>query len=270
MKFSIIVVCLNAGESLKHTVMSVASQTCRDYEILIKDGGSTDGSLDFLNQDAVEIPRSVLERCRMISQKDSGIYDAMNQAVKSASGEYFLFLNTGDYLYDETVLEQVKDELLAKEGVGIVYGNQYNRLLDTEVCSYREITPFTCYRNVPCHQTCFYHRDCFSKRAYLTKFPVRADYEHFLYCYFERKVKMDYLPIKICSYEGGGFSETKEHLKAAKKEHREITAKYMTLAQRFCYRAVLVLTLQPLRTFMANNRSLSGFYNFVKNKVYRH
>lgn len=267
-KFSVIIVCLNAGEKLHKTMESIQRQSCADYEILIKDGGSSDGSVTpwlERHDDSVSAPR-----IRTYVQRDRGIYDAMNQAVQLAEGEYFLFLNCGDYLYDEEVLRKVS-EAIDKESAGtaVFYGNLYQRNLGTEVYSYREITPFTCYRNIPCHQTCFYHRSLFEERAYDLKYPVRADYEHFLYCYFSRKAKMVYLPTIISSYEGGGFSETKEHLRAAKAEHREITAKYLSRGQIRKYRLILCLTLQPLRTFAANNKALSGIYNKIKAVIYR-
>ena len=82
MKFSIIVVCLNAGEKLHSTLKSILEQTETDYEVVIKDGGSTDGSTEQVMQD---------EKIRLITQKDKGIYDAMNQAVGYAGGEYFFF-----------------------------------------------------------------------------------------------------------------------------------------------------------------------------------
>lgn len=346
-RFSVIIVCLNAGEKLHKTVESIQRQSCTDYEILIKDGGSTDGSLTpYLKgagslfapdgrpeegsrpgsdgraeeggrPDPDERPeesgrpgsdgkpeedsrpgsdgrteagqsgvwvvgdgKPARPRLRVCMKKDRGIYDAMNQAVQLAEGEYFFFLNCGDYLYDDEVLRKVSEAMdregrdVGTQGGGtslstVFYGNLFQRNLGTEVCSYREITPFTCYRNVPCHQTCFYHRSLFEERAYDLQYPVRADYEHFLYCYFTRKAKMTWLPLTVCSYEGAGFSETGEHLRAAKAEHREIVGKYLSRGQVLKYRLFLLLTLQPLRTFAANNRALSGIYNKVKAVVYK-
>ena len=109
MRFSVIVVSLNAGEELKKTVESVLAQKYADFEIVVKDGGSTDGSTDLLPADA---------RIRLIVKKDRSIYDAMNQAVQEAKGEYFLFLNCGDYLYQETVLGSVA-KAAAKEPADI-------------------------------------------------------------------------------------------------------------------------------------------------------
>ncbi|MGN0401959.1 MAG: glycosyltransferase family 2 protein [Acetatifactor sp.] len=257
-KFSIIVVCLNAGDELHKTVESILAQSCSDYEIIVKDGGSRDGSVESL---------PALPQIHVAVQEDRGIYDAMNQAVKLATGEYLLFLNCGDYLYDEDVLSKVA-EAVGEENA-VYYGSLYQRRLGTEVYSYREITPFTCYRNIPCHQTCFYHRSLFEERGYDLKYTVRADYEHFLYCYFTRKAKMICMPLIVSSYEGGGFSETKEHIKVSKAEHKEITGKYLTRGQLIRYRAIMLLTLQPLRTFAANHKGISGVYNRIKSAIYR-
>ena len=86
--FSIIVVSLNAGEELLHTIDSILKQTEQGYEIIVKDGFSSDGSIEQLPSD---------DRIRLFQQKDKSIYDAMNQAVQYASGEYYLFMNCGDY-----------------------------------------------------------------------------------------------------------------------------------------------------------------------------
>ena len=88
MRFSIIIVTLNAGSKLEETVKSALSQTYKDYEILIKDGASSDGSLDFLKE--LNAPN-----IRVVSRKDTSIYDAMNQAVSECLGDYYIFMNTG-------------------------------------------------------------------------------------------------------------------------------------------------------------------------------
>ena len=95
--FSIIVVCLNAGQELLRTVDSILGQTYPHFEIIVKDGMSSDGFVEKLPGD---------ERIRVVRQKDKGIYDAMNQAIPLVSGDYVLFLNCGDYFYNEKVLEK--------------------------------------------------------------------------------------------------------------------------------------------------------------------
>ncbi len=79
---------------------------------------------------------------------------------------------------------------------------------------------------------------------------------------------MQYLGLTVSSYEGGGYSETKENLKRSAAEHKEITAKYMKPVELFRYRAVMALTLAPLRTAMAESRHFSAIYQGLTSKVY--
>lgn len=266
-RYSIIVVCLNAGQRLYETVGSILKQRYRNYEVVIKDGGSSDGSVGMLGKMVQD------ERLRVYTQKDSGIYDAMNQAVRLAAGEYFLFLNTGDSLYDEDVLEKITCRVhgLRRNGrkTDVIYGNMYHKGLDTVIYASPEINDFTCYRNVPCHQTCFYHRTMFDARGYNPAYNVRADYEHFLWCYYEKKAVISYAPVVVASYEGGGYSETKENKKRSRRQHREITVRYMGRKKADKYRLVMLLTLSPLRSAMADSKYLSGVYNGIKTAVYK-
>ena len=257
MKFSIIVVSLNAGYELHKTVKSILMQTYGDYEILIKDGMSTDGSLEKLPSD---------ERIRLIRKKDGSIYDGMNQAVREALGDYFLFLNCGDYFYDDKVLARTAKEI-AGYPADIYYGNLYRRIQKTVDESPHEITDFVCYRNIPCHQACVYDRRMFDKRGYDLKYPVRADYEHFLWCRYEDRAVFHYMPVIVASYEGNGFSETKDNLKRAAEEHKKITERYLG-KKCYIYRGIMIVTLQPLRRRIAENPHLSKGYQKIKSLIY--
>ena len=300
--FSIIVVSLNAGERLKHTVESILGQSCEDYEVIIKDGGSTDGSLDFLPKDHCshstiekgtiddeldqekkrvkpaeqeKIKAADYERIKLITKKDQGIYDAMNQALEEAVGEYYLFLNCGDYFYDLKVLEKTKREIERKQDEAkekkpsIFYGNLFNRKQHSVITSAPQITDFTLYRNVPCHQVCFYHYSLFLERGYDISYRVRADYEHFLYCVKKERALCHAMDHVVASYEGGGFSETKENRKRSSVEHKQITKIYLKKSACIKYRLILWLTLAPLRSKIAESPGLSAGYNKIKSLLYR-
>ncbi len=268
MKFSIIVVCLNAGEKLHSTLKSILKQTETDYEVVIKDGGSTDGSTEQVMQD---------EKIRLITQRDKGIYDAMNQAVGYAGGEYLFFLNCGDCFYDERVLETVKRFLVEKESSGetekrqpyIFYGNIKEQLTGALVQSNPEMDDFGCYRNVPCHQACFYSRELLTERGFDLSYKVRADYEHFLWSYYRAKARTVYMPVIVTVYEGGGFSETAQNRKLSAAEHREIVGKYMPPAKVRRYKWIMLLTLSGLRTFLARSKVTAGAYNRIKKCLYK-
>ena len=283
--FSIVVVSLNPGERLERTLNSILEQTYINYEVILKDGGSTDGSLSGLQEIGFFDNKNQI---KIIEQKDKSIYDGMNQAVSYTKGRYVQFLNCGDYFYSDRVLEEVADyivkqrkeriksniagdfaiEVIEEQPI-IYYGNQYNQLQETIVYSAPQINDFTCYRNVPCHQVCFYDYRLFEKRAYELKYKVRADYEHFLYSIYQEGAKGISMPIVVASYEGGGFSETRENRKRSAQEHKEITTKYLGKVKVFKYRMIMWLTLAPLRTAMAENPVLSGIYNGIKNGIYK-
>ena len=283
--FSIVVVSLNPGERLEKTLDSILKQTYTDYEVILKDGGSNDGSLSGLQEKGFFDNKNQI---KIIEQKDKSIYDGMNQAVAYVKGRYVQFLNCGDSFYSDRVLEEVADyivkqrkeriklniagdfaiEVIEEQPI-IYYGNQYNQLQETIVYSAPQINDFTCYRNVPCHQVCFYDYRLFEKRAYELKYKVRADYEHFLYSIYQEGAKGISMPIVVASYEGGGFSETRENRKHSAQEHKEITTKYLGKAKVFKYRMIMWLTLAPLRTAMAESPVLSGIYNGIKNGIYK-
>lgn len=264
--FSVIVVCLNAGEKLLRTLQTVRSQTFEDYEIVVKDGGSRDGCVQAFRSWLEEQPEAFGRKVRLLEQKDGGIYDAMNQAAAAAAGTWFIFLNCGDYFYDAEVLKKLAGEVSAASG--IYYGDIYDRARRSRVVSSPRISGFVCYRNLPCHQACVYHRSLFAERAYDTSYRVRGDYEHFLWCHYKKKVIPRYIPMILASYEGGGFSETESGREQSAREHREITVRYMTRPKRFLYRLILILTLASVRTRIADSPALSGAYNRLKAKLY--
>ena len=100
MKLSVITINFNNKEGLAKTIVSVVGQTTRDFEWIIIDGGSTDGSRELIENNSDYITYYV-------SEPDKGIYNAMNKGIVASHGEYLLFLNSGDYLYNKDVIEQV-------------------------------------------------------------------------------------------------------------------------------------------------------------------
>ncbi len=280
MKFSVIIVSLNAGDKLIKTVNSALSQKDVEFEIVIKDGHSKDGSLD-----AVRLLND--RRIRLFEQDDTGIYDGMNQAITHAEGDFFIFMNCGDYFYDESVLARFaevavkngfnespdlgassdKPEGLAASRPFIFYGSRYSRLTGNVEHISPKITPLVCYRNIPCHQAILYSRDNFEKRLYRPEYKVRADYEHFLWSVLKNNAKTVYVDHPVCIYEGGGYSESPKAIKRSAEEHKEITHMYLTKWQLFYCRLYMIVTLQPLRKRLASGK-LSGLYNSFLRRLY--
>jgi glycosyltransferase involved in cell wall biosynthesis len=262
--FSIIVISLNPGEKLLQTLHSIFSQTYENYEVIWKDGGSTDHSVE----KGVE-QYGTDQRLKMFRQKDQGIYDAMNQALEKVQGRFVLFLNCGDTFYSRDVLEQAAlyGEKLSDETNVIMYGDTYKEISEGVQYASPVINGFTCYRNIPCHQSCFTERELFRDRGFQTAYHVRGDYDHFLWCYFVKKAHMQYLGITVASYEGGGYSESREHKGLDKREHHEITGKYMSLGKRIKYKGILVLTLAPVRKKLAESKRFSKLYETCKKRA---
>ena len=113
MKLSIITINYNNLAGLRKTVESVLAQTYREFEYIVIDGASTDGSAEYVRAQADKLTY-------WVSEQDTGIYNAMNKGVRAATGEYVLMLNSGDFLVDEYVVERILPEL---DGTDIVQGN---------------------------------------------------------------------------------------------------------------------------------------------------
>ena len=116
MKYSIITVNFNNRDGLRKTIESVIHQTCRDYEYIVIDGGSTDGSVDVLKEYDKNIDY-------WVSEPDKGIYNAMNKGITQAHGEYLNFMNSGDCFYDKNVLENLCEKGLSSD---IIVGRDYH------------------------------------------------------------------------------------------------------------------------------------------------
>lgn len=268
----ILIVSLNPGDRLKSTLESVFLQDYKDYRIIIKDGGSKDNSIEELKASGL---LETHDNVRIESKPDKSIYDGMNQAVElmneevsDAKGVYCMFLNCGDEFYDNTVLSKVVPYLKEFDAPHIFYGDQFNIIQQSKISSAPEINDFALFRNVPCHQVCFYSTELFKNRAYDIKYTVRADYEHFLYSFYKENAICEHMDVIICNYEGGGYSETPENRKKSADQHREITDKYMG-KKAAKYRRVMLLTLAPLRTKMAESPTFSKTYNGVKSAIYK-
>ena len=273
--FSIVVVSLNPGDKLFSTLQSILDQDYGNFEIIIKDGGSTDGSVQRLFGEGTERKIPADSRIRFFQEPDSGIYDGMNQAVQKVQGQYVLFLNCGDRFFNRSVLSDAASFIEKQESTEVVrgrsyifYGDQFNQQQNSPVHSAPVMNDFTCYRNVPCHQVCFYDAGLFEQRGYDTDYRVRADYEHFLYCIYDKNARAVYMPVTVAFYEGGGFSETKENRKRSALEHKVITRYYQGWGKSTWFAFLMLVSLAPLRTWIAENPALAGVYNKVKSAVY--
>lgn len=113
--FTIITVTYNAARTIGPTLRSVKEQTFTDFEMIVQDGGSTDGTIDLANA-------SGIEGLRVVSERDHGIYDAMNKAMDSTTGRYLIFLNAGDSFHSPDTLAAIARAAVDNGYPGIIYG----------------------------------------------------------------------------------------------------------------------------------------------------
>ncbi len=298
--FTIIVVSYNAGDKLLKTVESIDRQTFTDYRILVKDGMSTDGSVEKLKKtfevgSADEIDE---KKITLMESCDSGIYHAMNIATsylatriensRSSDDEestdllrylkpgetpsYIFFLNCGDYFRDDDVLKKVHDAINERNlhhGTilpTIFYGDIFDSTTGQRVASNPKIDDYACYRNLPSHQACFYDERLIYRNPFDLNYKVRADYDQFLRCFYREKAETVYMPFVIADYEGGGYSD--KNKKISEEERKDIIKHYLTGAQIKKYDFLRVVTLSGLRTVLASNKLTAGIYNALKSAVY--
>lgn len=172
-KLSIITVNYNNCSGLHKTLVSVQKQTARDsFEFIIVDGKSTDGSLELINEyDTLLIDK-------WISESDNGIYEAMNKGISIAEGEYLLFLNSGDWLYNDFVIESCLPYFKAD----IVYGNAWFKKGKREwVEKYpSKLSFYFFYQYTLNHQSTFIKASLFNDYGmYREDLKINSDWEFF-------------------------------------------------------------------------------------------
>lgn len=217
-KITIITVNYNNKEGLKKTIESVISQNYIDYEFVIIDGGSNDGSVALID--------SYSRINNWISEKDKGVYHAMNKGIKMAKGDYVIFMNSGDIFYDQDVLSKFIPEL--DSNLGIVYGNS---LYYNESGYIREEYPpaelnYSFFRSAGInHQAVFIKRKLFFQYFfYQESYKISADWDFFIRIVCLYKISYKYINQFVCRYDFSGMSADPSNY-ARYVEERDFTLK---------------------------------------------
>lgn len=260
MKFSVITVTFNSGNKLWETCRNILSQEYKDFELLVKDGGSTDDSLSVLRTNTSD------EKLRIISNKDKGIYDGMNEAVKEARGDYVIFMNCGDNFNAPDVLGKIADFIDNNPGE-MFYGDTLYSSIDTVVHVPAHLSQKDYYSHIPCHQSCVFARHLFDDGGFDLKYKIRGDYDFFLRAHYKKGIEPLHLGITVADYEGGGYSESKKNIETDKREQREIAERYLGVGAVRKYRFKMIITLQPLRKKLAESKKFGKSYDSLKKKL---
>lgn len=199
-KFSIVTINLNNKAGLVQSIQSLSSQSFPNLEFIVVDGGSNDGSVELIEENASSVSS-------WISEKDHGIYDAMNKGIDMATGDYVYFLNAGDAFYDSAVLSDVATALAANDHPDILFGNVALTKGDgREVIQRRSNSDVTDVFFKPInHQSIFAARDTL-KDKFNTEFRMLSDYHWFLGQLTKTGTRIFYLDRTVSLYDVKGFS----------------------------------------------------------------
>jgi glycosyltransferase involved in cell wall biosynthesis len=219
MKLSIVTPCLNNASTIGDTLESVASQSYRDVEHIVVDGGSTDGTLGVLAKYSGQV--------KLIGGPDRGLYDALNKGVASATGDAIGVLNADDYLESATVLQAVHDELAAAPDAHGVYGDvvfvqpgDLQRVVRRY--SSRAFRPWKLrFGWMPPHPGSFIRRAaCATIGPYALDLKISADYEMFVKAMLVHHFKFVRVDRVLVRMRSGGISTS--GLRASLRLNREI------------------------------------------------
>jgi len=189
---TIVTVVFNGEKYLEATIKSVISQTYESIEYIIVDGGSSDDSLDIVKKydDLIDY---------WVSEKDSGIYHAMNKAIDLARGELIFFLNAGDTLYEANTVEKIAKICKTNNSVyGNVLFNQSQKVYDGKFSKLKLL-----HKNI-CHQSIFYNNHFLKKNKFDLHYSILADYAINIKLFGEKSPK--YADIIVANYDQNGKS----------------------------------------------------------------
>lgn len=224
-KLSVITICFNDREGLAKTLESVFAQTWKDYEMVVIDGGSTDGSAELVKEYADRFAFSV-------SEKDKGIYNAQNKGWRNAKGEYCLFLNSGDFLADENALQRIFSSGPRED---ILYGDLLVDNGKDPLYRLGQHDPFTFEDFI---YTTLFHPAAFIKRRLLEErggydesFRIVADYDFFLETMLVRKCSARYIAEPVSVFNTAGVGSDPANKKLHDEERRRSQLKYFPLSE---------------------------------------
>ena len=232
MKLSIITINYNNAEGLRKTMESVLAQTYTEIEYIIVDGASTDGSVDVIRELATR------PTIKWVSEKDTGIYNAMNKGIRMATGEYIQILNSGDILAADDVTERMfqamgygqwaidnetnrQSPIANRPQIPIFYGNMIKVNAQGKVVGksgYTEYSLRQFYSSTLNHNCAYIRKDLFEEYGlYDEGLKIVSDWKWYLQAIGLGRVKPVYVDIDVTIFDDGGISETQLDRRAAER-----------------------------------------------------
>lgn len=217
MKLSIITINYNNIEGLQRTIDSIICQTWHDFEWIVIDGGSTDGSKELIEQ----YQQHLSYWC---SESDKGVYNAMNKGIDKARGEYLLFLNSGDVLYNNHVLQKVDDLGLEAD----IISGQVERMDNQEPLRiYDESLLMLLYLDTLNHQGTFIKRSLFNDLRYDEDMVISSDWKFWLETIIWRNASVEIIDIVVAIQDMTGIGTVPSELN--RQERKKVLDSFFPL-----------------------------------------
>lgn len=220
MKLSIITINYNNLSGLKKTIDSVMCQTYKDFEYIVIDGGSTDGSKELIEKYADRLSY-------WVSEKDNGIYHAMNKGIKAATGEYLWFLNSGDWICNASVT----NEFIENANADIIYANWYHHYSDGRIVE--DIFPdivtfdFLAFEYALPHQASLIKNTLFDEIGlYDEKLSMVSDWKFYLQAIFIHQCSYVHKNMFVVYYNKEGFSSNPANDDLQRRERQLVLQTY--------------------------------------------
>ena len=213
MKLSIITINRNNAIGIEKTMQSVASQTFKEFEYIVIDGASTDGSVEVIKRLAPQFAH-----LKWVSEPDKGIYNAINKGILMASGDYIQILNSADCIADIDVTERMLAELEKQGNPSILYGNMVKCFPDgrkvVDKCfAGQEITMLGMFTGTLNHDPAYVHRNLFEKYGpYDECLKIVSDWKWYLQAIIIGGEKPQYVDMDVTLFDMTGISETNKEL----------------------------------------------------------
>ena len=196
-KVSVVTVCYHAADTIENTILSVVRQTYQNVEYIIIDGGSKDGTVDIISKYRDRI-------AYFVSERDKGIYDAMNKAILMATGDWINFLNAGDLFATDHTIDDIFGQGADYANQDVIYGDTLYNYKGSPIIYKAKSLSALDYRMAFCHQSSYVRTALMKEREFDLRFRYVADYAFFHHLYSTGH-SFHYLPIvmTIYSLEGG-------------------------------------------------------------------
>lgn len=222
MKLSIITINYNNFDGLQKTMQSVFSQSFKDFEYIVIDGGSDDGSKELIEQNSSKITY-------WVSESDNGIYHAMNKGIKKAKGDYVFFLNSGDTFYNDAVLQQIVNSFTSKKD--IYYGNVMINKDESYVKTFpKELSFGFFFQQTITHQAVFVKRELFDTVFYFNEsLKFVSDWEYLINAICKYNANYEYVDVIVSNYDLLGVSSLNSSKKKIEEERLSSLKKHFPL-----------------------------------------